>query len=73
MKNNSRLESLDSARGLAVLGVLPVHCGQFFQTGIDIIQKITTAGAYGLQFFFLVSAFTMGLHVGHVLFLKMHQ
>jgi peptidoglycan/LPS O-acetylase OafA/YrhL len=55
-----RLEYLDALRGLAILGVICVHCSIF--AGGDIIyQRFATAAANGVQLFFMVSAFTIFL------------
>jgi peptidoglycan/LPS O-acetylase OafA/YrhL len=56
----NRLDWLDALRGWAVLGVVTVHAGQAVQcTGIT--HKITAAGQYGVQLFFIVSALTISL------------
>jgi len=52
----NRLDWLDALRGWAVLGVVMVHSGQAaHSTGIT--QQISAAGQYGVQLFFLISAF----------------
>jgi exopolysaccharide production protein ExoZ len=55
----TRLSSLDMVRGIAVIGVVAVHCGESFPSGIPFVQSLSIAGSYGVQLFFLASAFTM--------------
>jgi peptidoglycan/LPS O-acetylase OafA/YrhL len=64
-KNNSsaggRVAYLDLARGVAILGVMAVHTAQTFPTGIPVLQFLAWLGQFGVQLFFIVSAFTMCL------------
>jgi peptidoglycan/LPS O-acetylase OafA/YrhL len=63
---NSRLESgdrilwLDSLRALAVLAVVLVHCGQIARSS-GFLGHVTSAGQYGVQLFFVISAVTISL------------
>jgi len=63
---NGRLESdnrilwLDSLRGLAVLAVVLVHCGQVARSS-GLLGHVTAAGQYGVQLFFVISAITISL------------
>lgn len=53
-----RYEFLDTLRGVAILGVLSTHCAYF--AGGDFPGKpFAFAGLYGVQLFFMVSAFTI--------------
>jgi peptidoglycan/LPS O-acetylase OafA/YrhL len=55
-----RYEFLDSLRGFAILGVVSTHCAYF--SGGDFRGKpFADAGLYGVQLFFMVSAFTIFL------------
>src|SRR5947209_15395493 len=56
-----RIEFIDSLRGLAILGVLLVHAGQATAGLSSAMTKLTTAGQYGVQLFFVASAFTLFL------------
>jgi peptidoglycan/LPS O-acetylase OafA/YrhL len=56
--HSPRYEFLDALRGLAILGVVSTHCAWF--SGGDFRGKaFFFAGMYGVQLFFLVSAFTI--------------
>jgi peptidoglycan/LPS O-acetylase OafA/YrhL len=56
--NSPRFVFLDAMRGLAILGVLSTHCAWF--AGGDFRGKpFAFAGMYGVQLFFVVSAFTI--------------
>ncbi len=56
----TRLEWLDALRGWAVLGVVLVHSGQSAHaTGLTLAAS--SAGRYGVQLFFIVSALTISL------------
>ena len=57
-----KLDYIDSLRGLAILGVLVVHCGVYGTNHLSPgFVKLITAGATGVQLFFLASAFTLFL------------
>ena len=57
-----KLKYIDALRGIAVLGVVAVHCSQY---GINnypsYISRFFGQGARGVQLFFIVSAFTIFL------------
>jgi peptidoglycan/LPS O-acetylase OafA/YrhL len=52
-----RYEFLDALRGFAILGVISYHCAYF--AGWTRAVEFTEAGAFGVQLFFMVSAFTI--------------
>ncbi|MEX1239964.1 MAG: acyltransferase [Cyclobacteriaceae bacterium] len=58
-----KLRYIDALRGLAILGVLVVHCGQYGRNEHlpSFIQTVVLRGAYGVQLFYVVSAFTLFL------------
>ena len=56
----NRLVWLDSLRGIAVLGVVLVHCGLLAQSG-GFLGQVTAAGQYGVQLFFVISAITISM------------
>src|SRR5258708_25384528 len=61
MKEN-KLNYIDALRGIAILGVMVVHCGQFGSNHYSsIFQNIILDGAMGVQLFFVASAFTIFL------------
>jgi peptidoglycan/LPS O-acetylase OafA/YrhL len=53
-----RYEFLDALRGYAILGVISYHCAYFSGWSSHGIA-FTEAGAFGVQLFFMVSAFTI--------------
>ena len=54
-----RLGALDALRGIAVLSVLVVHAGQACPVGGAWGAYLTSLGRFGVQLFFIISAFTM--------------
>ena len=56
----NRLLWLDSLRGIAVLGVVLVHCGLLAQSS-GFLGQVTAAGQYGVQLFFVISAITISM------------
>ncbi len=57
-----KLVYIDSLRGLAILSVLLVHCGQHgSQLSPSVLQLIVNNGLHGVQLFFVASAFTLFL------------
>jgi peptidoglycan/LPS O-acetylase OafA/YrhL len=59
-QTSARFEFLDALRGLAILGVLSTHCA-WFSGGEFPGKAFAFAGLYGVQLFFVVSAFTIFL------------
>ncbi len=57
----AKLDYIDGLRGLAILGVLFTHSGQSIPGLSPIWYRATEYGAYGVQLFFMVSAFTLFL------------
>jgi exopolysaccharide production protein ExoZ len=55
----SRLEFLDAGRAIAILGVIAVHTVQHFSTGIATLDIAIGAGQFGVQLFYIISAYTM--------------
>lgn len=63
MKN---LKYIDALRGIAVLGVLMVHCSKFGSNNYPfLLGNIFDNGAMGVQLFYVVSAFTLFLSVSY--------
>lgn len=54
-----RLSSLDTMRGVAILSVVIAHTAAQFAPAGGLIQRICGLGVYGVQLFFLISAWTM--------------
>lgn len=54
-----RVGFLDVGRGLAVLGVLAVHTVQQFPSSIAHLDSLLKLGQFGVQLFFVISAYTM--------------
>lgn len=61
--NNSnktlKLDHIDSLRGVAILLVIMVHTSQNFDNLNFFIKKISEYGQFGVQLFFVLSAFTL--------------
>ncbi|HVA98904.1 MAG TPA: acyltransferase [Bacteroidia bacterium] len=58
-----KLKYIDAIRGIAILLVMMVHTSQFpgFTNINPFVTKFTSMGIYGVQMFFLASAFTLFL------------
>ncbi|KNB60997.1 acyltransferase family protein [Chryseobacterium sp. Hurlbut01] len=54
-----KIDYLDALRGLAIIGVLFVHCSQYGKPVFGFFKDSLAAGAYGVQLFFITSAFTL--------------
>jgi peptidoglycan/LPS O-acetylase OafA/YrhL len=54
-----RLEFLDAGRGIAILGVIAVHTVEHFSTGIPLLNAVIGTGQFGVQLFYIISAYTM--------------
>src|SRR5882762_10886690 len=62
MVKGKKLNYIDAFRGIAICGVLVVHCGQAGRNNYpSFLQNIILEGAAGVQLFFLASAFTIFL------------
>jgi peptidoglycan/LPS O-acetylase OafA/YrhL len=60
--NKPRYEYLDALRGLAIFGVMVTHCAFVTQSTFHKIFlgiRYPLAGSYGVQLFFMISAFTI--------------
>jgi peptidoglycan/LPS O-acetylase OafA/YrhL len=55
----SRLDFLDAGRGIAILGVMAVHTVQHFATGMAWLDFMIGCGQFGVQLFYIISAYTM--------------
>lgn len=56
-----KYEFIDSLRGVAVLGVVMVHTQSWMKPSSWFLGEMASAGAKGVQLFFLVSALTLGM------------
>jgi peptidoglycan/LPS O-acetylase OafA/YrhL len=54
-----KYQFVDALRGWAILGVILVHTSQAFYPYSNLLGKIANDGQYGVQLFYLVSAFTL--------------
>lgn len=55
-----KYDYIDITRGLAILGVLLVHCGQHGSSDFPyLIEYYIDKGKYGVQLFFIISALTL--------------
>ena len=59
MKDSSRLGYIDALRGIAILGVIAVHSASIPSINGGLLRTVTDVGQYGVQLFFVVSAFTI--------------
>ncbi len=60
IKDPKKYAYIDTLRGLAILGVMMVHCGQCGSNKYpQWVESIITSGSYGVQLFFIVSALTL--------------
>jgi peptidoglycan/LPS O-acetylase OafA/YrhL len=65
MTNGGKLGYVDALRGLAILGVVAVHCGQVGSNNYpQFVQQVLQCGAMGVQLFYVASAFTIFLTFG---------
>lgn len=57
---SNRYAYIDALRGIAIALVFVVHAGG--RAGVDgVLNKVVSAGQYGVQLFFVISAFTIFL------------
>jgi exopolysaccharide production protein ExoZ len=54
-----RLEYIDALRGVAILGVIMIHCGQRANGMSPFIVNMTAFGGSGVSLFFMLSALTL--------------
>lgn len=54
-----RLSYIDACRAIAVCLVMFVHCGQWFPTTVPGLKVAADLGQFGVQLFFVASAFTI--------------
>lgn len=59
-----RLDFLDALRGWAILGVFITHCGSLVQYN-GIFSPLVSQAGYGVQLFFMISAFTIFYTLDH--------
>lgn len=59
MAEFQRIASLDLLRGVAISAVILFHLSAFFGPQHTLLSFLTAQGFFGVQLFFLVSAFTM--------------
>ena len=57
----SRNKQIDVLRGFAVLGIVSVHTSQYFSSGSAVIDNLLSSGRFGVQLFFLVSAYSLSI------------
>lgn len=61
MKLNKNLKYIDAVRGYAILGVIMIHTLTIVQPTNMYLQILANKGKYGVQLFFIASAFTLFL------------
>ncbi len=72
MSTDQRYDYIDALRGWAILGVLLVHVWIWMGADNNFLTHLASKGAYGVQLFYLISAFTLLLSIqrhrlaGHV-------
>lgn len=59
MPRANRLEYIDALRGWAILAVILVHVWIWTGAESDLLNRLSARGAYGVQLFYLISAFTL--------------
>lgn len=59
LREIKKFDFIDALRGWAFLGVLLVHVGQHIQPASSWIARLARNGQYGVQLFFVLSAFTL--------------
>lgn len=60
METRQRFEFIDALRGFAILGVMLTHVGSTVHFS-GLMRRVTDLGGFGVQLFFVVSAFTIFL------------
>lgn len=61
MEKQEHVAYLDGLRGLAVAGVVLVHTSQLFAALPSMLQNAATYSAKGVQLFFVLSGYTLGM------------
>jgi peptidoglycan/LPS O-acetylase OafA/YrhL len=59
--DTKKLNSIDALRGIAILGVIAVHVSQKCETLTGFLLSAAHCGNFGVQLFFVASAFTLTL------------
>ena len=59
LRKRKRSNEVDFLRGLAIIGVVAVHCNQFVSSNYKIIDIMFSYGRFGVQAFFILSGFIM--------------
>ena len=59
VKQPSRVEALDSARGWAILGVMAIHVSQAAPLPPGILHSLAVNGDMGVELFYVLSAFSL--------------
>ena len=59
MSTANRFEYIDALRGWAILAVILVHVWIWTGASSDFLNRLSAKGAYGVQLFYLISAFTL--------------
>lgn len=54
-----RVEALDSARGLAILGVIAIHISQAVHLETGLLHALAINGDMGVELFYVLSAFSL--------------
>lgn len=65
MSAASRFEYIDALRGWAILAVILVHVWIWTGADSDFLNRLSARGAYGVQLFYLISAYTLLLSFKH--------
>jgi peptidoglycan/LPS O-acetylase OafA/YrhL len=60
-KSVRKYDFIDTLRGLAILGVILIHTGQWIPPANPVLNTIAVDGAQGVQLFFIASALTLFL------------
>lgn len=58
-----KYEYIDALRGLAIVGVFLTHLRQHISIPNVVLERILILGQHGVQFFFVVSAFTLCMSI----------
>lgn len=50
-------KGLDGLKGIAILGVVMVHWGEYLHTSNNTLNTLVTAGAKGVELFLIITTF----------------